>query len=442
MTDFIKRTLDPEDIATFAFAHEDDDVGVKIGADTDSGGNPAAVVEAESETATDVALVLKKKGSAAVQFDDAGNARGNNAVDLQQARGDASNVASGAHSGVLSGQSNAATVGNAVVCGGIANQISAGTSSVIGGGSGNTIPATGTGNFIGGGVSNSHSSSSGGAVICGGQGNSTGGGFFNVVVGGFGNSTATAGFLGVNFIGGGSGNSITEGQINFIGQGFGNTVEGTAHSIMNGASNSITGTTAGVDEIGCVIVMGNSCTIANQMMGTVLSGQGITIDAHHSTALTGNGVRTETLGQVAWNSTAIAAFPAQGDAQCGEYHIRIQTTDATSTRLDTGTTIQAHTDNINIPADTAIYFELMLVAKEAATANTARFARAFTAVNNGGTTTVGAITTMYADDNIPAWGGPTITADDPNDQINLSVVGAAVTTINWSARLKAVQVGD
>jgi len=129
---------------------------------------------------TNSSIVLTPKGTGAIIAGSkpdgtvtGGNARGSRAVDLQFSRNAATQVASGANAGVLSGERNAATNVDDVVCGGLQNSAGAGYS------------------FIGSGTSNVTRTESYCAVV-GGQQNTTedqyafvGGGRYNLASGDF-----------------------------------------------------------------------------------------------------------------------------------------------------------------------------------------------------------------------------------------------------------------
>ncbi len=118
-------------------------------------------------------LVLTPAGTGGLQAQAAdgtaagGNARGINAVDWQNIRAAANQVASGANSVIGGGQNNLANSTNATVAGGSGN-LANGTNATVGGGTGNTASgntatiaggngnsATSTTSVVGGGVSNS-----------------------------------------------------------------------------------------------------------------------------------------------------------------------------------------------------------------------------------------------------------------------------------------------
>lgn len=156
--------------------------------------------------------VYGKKGNGAViaQIPDGatagGNKRGTNAVDWQQQRTAATEVASGASSCIGGGAQNTASQTCSTVAGGF-NCNCAGAYCSIGGGEGNSINASAQYGATAGGRSNSHGASSYACAIGGGQSNTA-------------NASAT---------------------YCAIAGGVSNTVGGTGSGVTNGQSNSATG---------------------------------------------------------------------------------------------------------------------------------------------------------------------------------------------------------
>jgi hypothetical protein len=121
-----------------------------------------------------------------------GNARGTNAVDLQQSRAGAFQVASSNYSFVGGGQNNSTNSGDhyQVVVGGLSNSINASGHSFIGGGQSNSI-ATGSGSgwsVVTGGRGNVSSSQY--ATVSGGQSNTASTNTHATVVGGQSNTSS------------------------------------------------------------------------------------------------------------------------------------------------------------------------------------------------------------------------------------------------------------
>ncbi len=141
-----------------------------------------------------------------------GNARGSKAVDLQVTRTGIAQVASGANSGILAGESNTANGTDSFVGGGNSNSASAlhaasvagfgniasGANSFVGAGNGNTASAPNS--TVSGGASNT-ASGSGGSVVAGGD------------------------------------NNISSGADSFVGGGNGNTASAQESAVLSGNSN-------------------------------------------------------------------------------------------------------------------------------------------------------------------------------------------------------------
>ena len=147
----------------------------------------SAVIQADSGNTN---LVISPSGTGALvaQAPDGtvagGNARGDNAVDLQTARSAADQVARRPYSGILSGRNNGIfqNAGNySVISGGNTNSIIFGDGNTISGGQSNIINSTGftSYNAIVGGYSNV---ANGGGIVVGGE-NNTGGGLGSTVFG-------------------------------------------------------------------------------------------------------------------------------------------------------------------------------------------------------------------------------------------------------------------
>jgi hypothetical protein len=162
-----------------------------------------------SESDIDIALSSKGTGAILAQMPDGtvagGNKRGNNAVDLQMVRNNATQVAIGTSSTISGGERNATSVDYAS----------------IGGGSGNTV------NKIGG-------------TIAGGTQNTVTGLQYSAVLGGFGNTASgnrTA-------IGCGSENE-TESEYSVVSGGYRNKARADRSAIIGGAELTLSGTATG-----------------------------------------------------------------------------------------------------------------------------------------------------------------------------------------------------
>lgn len=136
--------------------------------------NAARFLAATASANGDAVIQPKGTGALLAQLPDStttgGDKRGVNAVDLQQSRTSATEVASGIRSAISGGRNNTASAQETTVCGGFANTAS-GTIAVVSGGQQNT--ASGGQSSIGGGDSNIASGS--GATVAGGFNNNADG---------------------------------------------------------------------------------------------------------------------------------------------------------------------------------------------------------------------------------------------------------------------------
>jgi hypothetical protein len=183
------------------------------------------------------AIIPKGTGAILVDMPDGtatgGNARGANAVDLQHSRSAATQVASGATSAIGGGLNNSALAARGVIGGGTTNTITSGDTSVIAGGSGNTINVAANGlSVIVGGILNSITAAY--AFIGGGDSNTNAGTYTSIV----GGQQNTVNSIQWGFIGGGFSNQIT-GNGNVVVGGYDNTGGGTYSFLGGGESNNL-----------------------------------------------------------------------------------------------------------------------------------------------------------------------------------------------------------
>lgn len=217
-----------------------------------SAGVNVSVVE---PTATNGHLALIAPGTGAITAQipnsaaSGGNVRGTNAVDFQMTRSSATQVAGGANSGILCGNSNrVAAAGNAVIGGGNTNFINGG--------------ATNSGILCG--LSNTINSNVLQGVICGGARNTAGANFAGVLAG---DSNSSSGAR--SAVGGGDGNTAG-GSNSVVAGGDSNQANGIASGVLAGATNVVSGSNA-------VIAGGNLGTVTNSLSSGIFTGTSNTI---------------------------------------------------------------------------------------------------------------------------------------------------------------------
>jgi len=156
-----------------------------------------------------------------------GDPRGLHAVDLQSARAQATQVASGDYSVIGGGRNNTASSTYATVGGGV-NNTASGNRATVGGGRSNT--ASGDDATVGGGFLNTASGDL--ATVGGGRSNTASGNL--VTVGGGEGNTASSGYA---TVGGGGGNTAS-GFAATVGGGGGNTASGDDATVGGGYQNT------------------------------------------------------------------------------------------------------------------------------------------------------------------------------------------------------------
>lgn len=223
-------------------------------------------VIAASTTNANLVIAPNGTGALIVSIPDGtatgGNARGDDAVDLQIIRGAATNVASGNYSVISGGQSNTASTAHSTVSGGQSNTATGGTHATVVGGQSNTSSGAYS---ISGGFTNTASgesavalgrnniaSSTRGVSIGDNNNNSTsrgvaighdntvtqgGGQFYAVAIGNANTISSASGSRSYAF---GESNNITANGIRNTAIGYASTVSGSANNAM--AINSATAT--------------------------------------------------------------------------------------------------------------------------------------------------------------------------------------------------------
>lgn len=236
------------------------------------------------------------QATGAIQREDDGDARGDNAIDLPGSRNLASQVASGENAVSLGGLNHTVSGDNSAVIAGSGGSVSGNTSAILGGTT-NQIISTDNNNTITGGSGNTVQGVSRLGAIVGGQMNDVDDSVRSVIMGGTTNTidaandsailvgnnnsiTANNGFIvgsntsSVSGVGSAviGGQNITVSDVTAVAVGGGtNTIDATstgANSIMSGTNNQITGT-AGLSSI----EGGTQNTITDATAGSIINSQ-------------------------------------------------------------------------------------------------------------------------------------------------------------------------
>jgi hypothetical protein len=401
-----------------------------------SGVNSTMPVTAISETPVgvadaDIALVAKGTGATLAQVPDGtaagGNKRGTRATDWQKTRTAAAQIASGASSGIVAGESNTASGQWTFVGGGVDNIASAVSSTVAGGFdniasgqysgvvAGYGARASSNYSFVGGGQSNTAQTNTH-ATVCGGQGNTASGGSAFVGSGNFNTASSTRAVVGggqvntasnvyTSIIGGGS--HTASGYASVICGGFGNTASGLNSFVGGGENNTASGAYS---------------FIGGGFYGTTRSIRGYHVFPACETPIT----------------------TVQGVTQSALLLLARQTTSDATTVLTSNTSAAGTTNQVILPNNSAYSFSGEVIAGVTGAGNTARWTingAIKRGANAASTTMVGTatVTMTHNDAGAAAW-VVAVTADTTNGGIKVEVTGAAATTIRWVCKINTTEM--
>ena len=457
-----------------------------------------------------------------------GNARGANAVDWQTLRDTSIKVASGLASVVAGGQANYASSFWGVVSGGYNNaniafggalaggyqNLTAGNYSVSSGGRFNTSGGSafmvgsvsvggisnsslGTYNFIGGGFTNSGTSSSAvttqsatmngttavtlaasNASIKVGQyisGTSIGDDTYVAAISGTsltlskvasGSSTSTLSFYTPHGVVVGGGNNQATGAYSFIGGGGDagtaanrNVASGDWSVVVGGRVNQATGVASFVGGGGfegsnlgtnlasgtCSSVMGGFQNTASGGGSAVTGGFQNIANSTQSTCVGGRRATTRSIvGNTVFSASENPIADAQGVSQAALLVLAVQTTDATATILRSNTSAAGTTNQVILPNNSAYYFKGSIIANVTGAANGAAWSfegAIMRGANAASTVLIGTVTL----NRIAATAGASLwtvalTADTTNGGLAVTVTGLAATTIRWVAKVETTEV--
>jgi hypothetical protein len=351
-------------------------------------------------TNADFAIVPKGTGAILAEIPDntisGGNKRGQYAVDLCLGdRGNANQVASGNYSVVIGGRYVRAS----------------GTASFA---TGESCAANGAYSFVAG----QSSTINGGYSIGIGGSNSTGNDF-NIAMG-FSN-TCTVEYYAYAI---GYANSVSS-RGNALG--ISNTCSGS-NSNTFGRSN----TASGADSTALGYNNVSSATGANTL------GVSNTANASYSTA---QGYQSHVFGVYGRQSYASGQEGTAGDSQASKFVLHERTTNDTATTITTNSSAAGTTNQVILSNQSAYRFKGSIVGKQSGSTNAAVWDIDGFLVRgaNAAATTLN-VSNVTLVENTPAWGTPTLAADTTNGGLQVQVIGAAATNIQWTAVIETTEV--
>lgn len=226
--------------------------------------------------------------------------------------------------------------------------------------------------------------------------------------------------------------------------GYGNLAQQSG-AVALGQSNSATGAQAfaagnnNAASGGVAVAIGNGNTASGTNAGAIgatctASGNYSLASGRHSTTRGVTGARAHASGQQA----------TLGDSQTLTLVSRVSTSDATSSRLTADGTAASATNQVLIPTNSAIRFRGEVVARNISTGDCATWSISGLIKNVGGTVSlVGtpSVTLDFNDTGAASW-ALSVSADNTNKSLALSVTGAASTSIRWVSTVRTVEVTE
>jgi hypothetical protein len=240
------------------------------------------------------------------------------------------------------------------------------------------------------------------------------------------------------------------------------TVRNAATQVASGANAALIGGTNNTASGAEAIVGGGAGNTASGSRAAVLGGAGNTADATNAWVPGGERATTRsTVGRGAWSA---GRFTVNGDAQSGEFSLRIQTSDATAQRLTATTGAPSGTNTVNLPNNGTYRVKVFVVAQQTGgTAGTVGDCASWEAdvlIRRGANAAATAIVAIRTINDTPALaavtaGTPftpgqrdagaaawtlTLAADTTNGGLAVTGTGEANKTIRWVARVQSVEV--
>lgn len=354
---------------------------------------PNATVNVDSLTAVaatanaDIALVPKGTGALTLAIPDGtatgGDKRGTNAVDLQIARTNTNQVASGANSAILGSGNRAYGT----------NSVAVGTSSVAGG-----VNAIALG---------SGASATGSNSVAMAQGSATG---TNSIA--FGTRAKATYF-----------DSLAMGGYTYV-----DTTASGQYSTAIGGGNTASGDFS--------MAWGGYGNLAS---GYQSYSSGVNTIASGSQSYS-SGVNTNTFS-ITGRQTRGYYNTANGDCQKSEFFLSVRTTGNTATTLTVGGGAASTTNQVILSNNAAYAFEGKIIGKQSGSTNAAVWkveGLIVRGANAASTVLTASTVTLFS--NLPGWGTPTLAADTTNGGLQIQVAGLAATNIQWTAVIETTEV--
>lgn len=236
-------------------------------------------------------------------------------------------------------------------------------------------------------------------------------------------------------IGGNNNNSSGSNAITVGGSS--NTSSGSSAVVIGGSSNVANSTSA--------IVVGGSSNSSSATNAVCAAGSNSSANGNSSFVASGSfGTSRSITGSVAFAASLNPITSASGVSQTETLILARQTTDATVTTLCSNTSAASTSNQVIQPNNSAYYFRGTVIANVTGGGDT----KAWTfdgaikrGANAASTALVGTptVTSNYANAGAAAW-TIALAADTTNGGLQVTVTGAAATTIRWVCRIETTEV--
>jgi hypothetical protein len=212
---------------------------------------------------------------------------------------------------------------------------------------------------------------------------------------------------------------VASGGYAVVGGGYANRASGNNSAVLSGNTNNATGSGA--------VVAGGLNNTADGANSVVIGGSQATTRGTSGKAAFGNGF-----------------FAAAGDAQACEVVMRVQTANATATRLTTDGAALAAANANALPNNGVYTFQISLGARNTTTNECSGWVIngvVKRGANAAATALVGTPTTnMIGQDGAASTWVVAVSADTTNGALAVTVTGVAATTIRWVAAVDTVEI--
>ena len=136
-----------------------------------------------------------------------------------------------------------------------------------------------------------------------------------------------------------------------------------------------------------------------------------------------------------------AGFGAQGETQKSDFFLSVRTTNNTATTVTVAAGAASTTNQVILSNNSAYGFTGTIIGKQSGSTNAAMWkVEGLIARGANAASTVLTTSTVTLVSNAPAWGPPTLAADVTNGGLQVQVIGAAATNIQWTAVIDTTEV--